>query len=60
MGTVTKLVAEKPIPDERDAALRRRALQIVAELPEDEGEALAVLEHAKTLVRSFLARSRPV
>lgn len=60
MGIVTKLVAERAIPSERDAWLRRRALQIVAELPEDEGEAIAVLEHAETLVRSFLARPKPV
>jgi hypothetical protein len=39
-----------------EAALKRLAIQIAAQLPEVEEDALAVLEHAKTLVRSFLGR----
>ena len=38
----------------RDLSLKRQALQIAALLPDSEEDALAVLEHAKTLVRSFL------
>lgn len=35
--------------------LRRHAVQIVAQLPEDSNDALMVLELARTLVESFLA-----
>jgi hypothetical protein len=41
-------------------ARKRLAMQIAAQLPADEEEALAVLEYAKTIVRSFLADPRPV
>lgn len=34
---------------------RRHAVQIVAQLPEDVADALAVLEEAKKLVEGFLA-----
>lgn len=34
--------------------LRRHAVQIVAQLPEDSNDALMVLELARTLVESFL------
>jgi hypothetical protein len=50
---------QKPAPP-HDAALKRLAIQIAAQLPEEEEDALAVLEHAKTLVRSFLGQPRPV
>jgi hypothetical protein len=40
---------------ENDAALRRLAVQIVVMLPPDTDEAIDVLEHARTLVRTFLA-----
>jgi hypothetical protein len=36
---------------ERDRWLRRQAMQIVVQLPEDEADALQVLDYAKTLVR---------
>lgn len=36
---------------ERERWLRRQAMQIVVQLPEEEVEALAVLDYAKTLVR---------
>lgn len=42
-------------PDE-ELGLKRLAIQLAAQLPENEDDALAVLEHTKTLVRSFLAR----
>lgn len=41
-------------PAGEEAALKRLAIQIAAQLPEGTAEALAVLEYAKTLVRSFL------
>lgn len=43
-----------------EAALKRLAIQIAAQLPEGHDDAIAVLEHAKTLVRSFLGDSRAV
>lgn len=45
---------------EREAHLRRLALQIAVQLPADTQDALDCLDHTKTLVRSFLADSRPV
>jgi hypothetical protein len=36
---------------ERDRWLRRQAMQIVVQLPEDEADALQVLEYAKTLIQ---------
>lgn len=42
-----------------DAQLRRHALQIVAQLPENEMDALRVLQLAEALVRSFLS-ARPL
>jgi hypothetical protein len=38
-----------------DAWRRRQALQVAAQLPDNPDEALIVLRHAETLVRSFLA-----
>lgn len=46
-------------PRARDAHLKRLALQLAAQLPDDPDEALEALEHTKTLVRSFLAETRP-
>lgn len=40
---------------EETVALKRLAIQVVAQLPDSERDALAVLEYAQTLVRSFLA-----
>lgn len=36
--------------DSKDARLRRFALQIVQQLPEDKNEALKVLEYARELI----------
>jgi hypothetical protein len=36
---------------ERERWLRRQAMQIVVQLPEEEADALQVLDYAKTLVR---------
>ena len=36
---------------ERERWLRRQAMQIVVQLPEDETDAVQVLDYAKTLVR---------
>ena len=41
------------MPDDK-GWMRRHAIQIAAQLPEDPNEALAVLELAKQLVRGFL------
>ncbi len=40
-----------------DAWRRRQALQVAAQLPDNPKEALTVLRHAETLVRSFLAKA---
>lgn len=45
---------------ERDAHLRRLALQLVVQLPSDAEDALHCLDLAKTAVRSFLCDSKPV
>jgi hypothetical protein len=42
-----------------DQLLRRQAIQIAAMLPEDLDDALAILEHAKTLMREFVGESEP-
>lgn len=39
--------------------LRRHAVQIVAQLPEDPKDAIAVLELAKSLVEGFLMGDQP-
>lgn len=44
---------------EENPALKRLAIQIAAQLPENEQEALAVLDLAKTIVQSFLADPKP-
>lgn len=58
-GVIPMILRPKPqtLPD--SVALKRLAIQIAAQLPEDQEEALAVLEHAKTLVRSFLGDLSP-
>ena len=43
----------KPASGE-DAAFKRMAIQIAAQLPEKTDDALTVLRHCETLVRSFL------
>jgi hypothetical protein len=40
-------------------ALKRLAVQIVAQLPQDQQEAIQVLDYAKELVVSFLNEARP-
>jgi hypothetical protein len=40
-----------------DAWRRRHALQVAAQLPDNPREALTVLRHVETLVRSFLAKA---
>jgi hypothetical protein len=58
MANVT-LLNHRENRQEREADLRHRriAIQIAAQLPEDAGEAIRVLRHAETLVRSFLGDS---
>jgi len=38
-----------------DAYIKRFALQIAAQMPEDQEDALAVLDHVRQLVTGFLA-----
>lgn len=47
-------------PATNDAALRRLAVQIAAQLPAEPADALTALKYTETLVRSFLADLRPV
>ena len=47
-----------PIPAD-DQTLKRIALEIAAQMPDNEADALRVLDHVKTLVRSFLAAGGP-
>ena len=37
---------------ERERWLRRQAMQIVVQLPDEESEALQVLDYARTLIRA--------
>lgn len=55
---VVPLRKKRPPPRER--RLKRLAMQIAVQLPDDRQEALDVLEHAKTLVRAFVGDSSPV
>lgn len=41
-----------------DKWLKRQALQIVVQLPDDPGEARAVLDYARSLVREYLGEDR--
>lgn len=52
--------ATPKVAKSRDAALKRKALEIVVQLPADHAEALRVLHHAKTLVGVFLADASDV
>lgn len=60
MASVTRLQGFRRPDSGRDARLRRLAIQLAAQLPDDVGEALEALDHAKTLVRSFLGDPKPV
>lgn len=51
---MTEKAAHKPFTPSRRAWLRRQANHIVAQLPEDEAEALFVLESARRLVEEYL------
>ena len=57
MSVVTSIQDHKrnKRPSADEAGLRRLAVQIVVMLPPDTEEALDVLDHARTLVRTFLA-----
>lgn len=51
------LVAQNPKPKNSLAEemwLKRQAIQIAAQLPEDQAKALAVLDYARTLVVDFM------
>ena len=59
MRSVGRRSAARPVNSPRakreDHRRRRQALQVAAQLPDEPEEALTVLRHAQTLVRSFLA-----
>lgn len=59
MQGVVTMTRKRHQSSEEVLALKRLAIQIAAQLPEREEDALAVLEHAKTLVRSFLVDPKP-
>jgi hypothetical protein len=63
MHSVNRRPAAKSVNSPRAAReehwRRRQALQVAAQLPDDPEEALTVLRHAQTLVRSFLAPRKP-
>lgn len=42
-----------------DAWLKRQAINVVAQLPDDPADAIAVLKHAERLVRTYLAPDLP-
>lgn len=52
--------SRQPITREQRCALRRHAVQIAAQLPEDSRLALIVLAEARTLVTEFLDRDADV
>jgi len=60
MSTVHKIRTEKTRNPDREAALRRLALQIAIQLPESPDEAVRVLDYAKTIVGLFLGGPKPV
>lgn len=47
-----------PADPGHDAWLKRQAIQIAAQLPENRDDALAVLEYASQLVSEFLSTKR--
>jgi hypothetical protein len=46
-------------PSSRERRLKKLALQIAVQLPDDPEEALEVLNLAKTLVRAFVSDPKP-
>lgn len=54
MPRVVEFRAQKSDP-EHESWLKRQAIQIAAQLPEKEADALAILEYARGLVRDYLA-----
>jgi HEPN domain-containing protein len=59
-GVTSLLEYRKGRSPEREAHLRRLALQLVVQLPEDIQEAVDCLELAKVAVRTFLGDPKPV
>lgn len=58
MNSVTPLRRRPPRDPKDDKWLRRQGVQIAAQLPENREDALAVLAHARAVVRRFLAPSK--
>jgi hypothetical protein len=46
-------------PNEGELWLKRQAIQVVMQLPDDKAEALRVLDYARRLVTDFLAEDNP-
>lgn len=62
-GSVTHLTPKPKVKArsiEQEARLRRLAVQLATQMPEDAHEAVLVLEYTRELVEGFLARPRPV
>jgi hypothetical protein len=60
MHNVTYLDGRKSRQPQREAELRRLALQLAVQLPEDTQEALDTIEHLRALVRSFMGEPVPL
>lgn len=50
----------RAIGPKRDSELKRLALQLAVQLPEDPAEGERVVRYMETLVRAFLVEPRPV
>lgn len=60
MNVVTPLRTEAIRPTEREARLKRLAIQLAAQLPEDAAEALMALRYTETLLTGFLVTHTPI
>ena len=61
MSSVTSISSyRKPRTPEREAHLKRLALQLVVQCPADPQDALDCLDLAKVAVRSFMGDPKPV
>ena len=56
MGLSLAITNNAPTNRSEEMWLRRQAIQIASQLPEDQAQALAVLAYARTLVTDFMAK----
>ena len=59
MSNVTPLGRGPPRDPPDDRWLRRQALNLAAQLPDDIDDALRIIQHLETLVRTFLDNAPP-